>query len=98
MCQTKRRPESIVHEHMSGLEGRGPPVTLDLVDTRLRYDAYQGGQKEMRSWILRAKGLIEPSLCYPCAPSAPRSVVRVCLSDTTARCLCTARVAPRTWL
>ena len=32
--------ESIVHEHMSGLEGRGPPVTLDLEDTRLRYDTY----------------------------------------------------------
>ena len=41
MCQTKRRPESIVHEHMSGQEGRRPPVTLDLEDTRLRYDTYQ---------------------------------------------------------
>ena len=35
------RPESIVHEHMSGQEGRVPPVTLDLEDMRLRYDAYQ---------------------------------------------------------
>ena len=41
MCQTKRRRESIVHEHMSGREDRVPPVTLDLEDTRLRYDTYQ---------------------------------------------------------
>ena len=41
MCQTKRRPESIVHEHMSGREDRVPPVTLGLEDMRLRYDTYQ---------------------------------------------------------
>ena len=41
MCQMKRRPESIVHEHMSGREDRVPPVTLDLEDMRLRYDTYQ---------------------------------------------------------
>ena len=37
-CQ---RPESTEREHMSGQEGRAPQAHLDLVDTRLRYDAYQ---------------------------------------------------------